>query len=73
MILEELLVKVIIFQLLRKYRRTIAITFDKYDFSKHLNKPLLKICEITRIQQKHMIFRGQFGKATIFELFKKVQ
>ena len=47
MILRGLFVKVIIFQLLRKYKRATAVNFDKYDVWKDLKEPLLKIHEIT--------------------------
>ena len=55
-----------------------AINFDKYDIWKHLKEPLLKIHEITRIQQKYMILRGVFLRVIfsisnlfIFQLFIK--
>ena len=57
MILRVLFVKVILYQLLRKY----------------LKEPLRKIHQITEIQRKQMIFRELFVKVTIFELFKKIQ
>ena len=34
-------------------------------------EPLLKIYEITRIQQKYMILRGLFVKVIIFQLLRK--
>ena len=71
MILRGLFVKVIIFQLLRKYRRLNAVNFHKYDLWKHSKEPLFKIHEITRIQQKYIILIGLFLKVIIFQLLRK--
>ena len=72
MILRGLFVKVIIFQFLRKYRRTTAVNFDKCDVIRTFAKNLFfKIYEITRIQQKYMILRGLFVKVIIFQLLRK--
>ena len=39
--------------------------------SEHLKEPLLKIHEITRIQQKYMILVGLFVKVIILQLLRK--
>ena len=70
MILTGLFVKVIIFQILRKYRRPTAVSFDIYDVWKHLKKPLLKTNKIKRIQEKSIILSGLFVKVTTFQLFR---
>ena len=71
MILLRLFVKVIIFQLLWEYRRASAFNFDKYSVIKTSERTLLKIHEITRIQQGNMILRRLFVKVIVFQLLRK--
>ena len=71
LILLGLFVKVIIFQLLWEYRRASAFNFDKYSVIKTSERTLLKIHEITRIQQGNMILRRLFVKVIVFQLLRK--